>query len=424
MHKVWIFILLLLPQNVIASEIHLSKERMSALDSVRAASKRVAAFNVGPRRAIRLIYFTPRDQQFRADRARAMQRIVVRCQTFYANQLAMRDHADMGFQLEKDGDGNPTVHHVTGDYPTEDYRTNTLQTMWPQLSRGFNFGSPNVYFIVIENGSDRLSDHGLDVGGVGGAWSKSRGFFLLPSVFDYVAVVHELGHAFSLLHNFRNDAFVMSYGLDADSLSVCNADYLSRSPFFNPDIFVGGHRTEGPSVRWLSRRSYNPYAKTIRVRIRLVSMEKIHQAIFLVKTTDKNSVAYGDYESVADITIPDTLRQIVDFPPAEVTISWNHPGVVPSSHGVNLFALDRHALAVRAVDIEGNYKDDGITLYAERPSPDFNGDGKVDFVDFMLFADAWKCIVGEAGCEARFDLDGDGEVGFGDFMIFSAAFNS
>ena len=49
---------------------------------------------------------------------------------------------------------------------------------------------------------------------------------------------------------------------------------------------------------------------------------------------------------------------------------------------------------------------------------DFNGDGRTDFVDFFLFADAY------GGTDSRFDLDGNGTVDFADFFKFVDAFGS
>jgi len=47
---------------------------------------------------------------------------------------------------------------------------------------------------------------------------------------------------------------------------------------------------------------------------------------------------------------------------------------------------------------------------------DFDDDGAVDFVDFLLFASAF------GSADARFDLDDDGQVGFSDFLRFVQAF--
>ena len=49
---------------------------------------------------------------------------------------------------------------------------------------------------------------------------------------------------------------------------------------------------------------------------------------------------------------------------------------------------------------------------------DFNGDGKTDFVDFFLFADAY------GSTNATFDLDDNGTVDFADFFKFVDAFGS
>lgn len=50
---------------------------------------------------------------------------------------------------------------------------------------------------------------------------------------------------------------------------------------------------------------------------------------------------------------------------------------------------------------------------------DFNGDHRVDFSDFLLFARGYGKSKGEVGYEARFDLNGDGTVGFQDFVLFA-----
>ena len=58
------------------------------------------------------------------------------------------------------------------------------------------------------------------------------------------------------------------------------------------------------------------------------------------------------------------------------------------------------------------------TTGATTAATDFNGDGRTDFVDFFLFADAY------GGTDSRFDLDGNGTVDFADFFKFVDAFGS
>ncbi len=58
-------------------------------------------------------------------------------------------------------------------------------------------------------------------------------------------------------------------------------------------------------------------------------------------------------------------------------------------------------------------------------SADFDGNGKIGFEDFILFAEAYGKVVGEyATVFAPFDLDLDGQVGFGDFLIFVRVFGT
>ena len=59
---------------------------------------------------------------------------------------------------------------------------------------------------------------------------------------------------------------------------------------------------------------------------------------------------------------------------------------------------------------------------ASAPTPDFNGDGFVNIVDFVLFANQFGLSRGDVGYDARYDLDGDGNIGIGDFVLFAAAF--
>ncbi len=53
---------------------------------------------------------------------------------------------------------------------------------------------------------------------------------------------------------------------------------------------------------------------------------------------------------------------------------------------------------------------------------DFNGDGVVNFIDFLAFASHFGTRQGDGKYEAKYDLDSDGAIGFGDFLIFSSNF--
>ena len=63
-----------------------------------------------------------------------------------------------------------------------------------------------------------------------------------------------------------------------------------------------------------------------------------------------------------------------------------------------------------------------VDLQLQALTPDFDGDGRVGFSDFLLFGSQFGARQGDGRYEARFDLDSDGAIGFGDFLIFGSDF--
>jgi hypothetical protein len=53
---------------------------------------------------------------------------------------------------------------------------------------------------------------------------------------------------------------------------------------------------------------------------------------------------------------------------------------------------------------------------------DFDGNGRVDFDDFFLFAAAFGARRGQAGYGSKYDLDSNGIIDFDDFFAFAADF--
>ena len=76
-------------------------------------------------------------------------------------------------------------------------------------------------------------------------------------------------------------------------------------------------------------------------------------------------------------------------------------------------------------DAEGDFRAQLIPLPRSgsiAPSPDFDGNGRVGFSDFVLFARAYGTRSGQANFDSKFDLDGDSRVGFSDFVLFANAY--
>ena len=65
-----------------------------------------------------------------------------------------------------------------------------------------------------------------------------------------------------------------------------------------------------------------------------------------------------------------------------------------------------------------------FTLEVSLPSPDLDGDGVVNFADFLTFASKFGSRLGQERYDPRCDLNGDGQIDFDDFLIFAADFGS
>ena len=78
----------------------------------------------------------------------------------------------------------------------------------------------------------------------------------------------------------------------------------------------------------------------------------------------------------------------------------------------------------------GSVSNDLHTLYigfwnpsqTQRILADFNGDGAVNFSDFIIFASGFGRRQPDLEYNALLDLNGDGEIGFSDFLLFASAF--
>ena len=130
--------------------------------------------------------------------------------------------------------------------------------------------------------------------------------------------------------------------------------------------------------------------------------------------TVRNNVKVSGIEGVTFRSTSDVER----LSDTEVTIELAFNGNIDTDTTLT-FTVGASAIAGYA----------GSALTAEIPvsadeeaTPDFNGDGKVGFSDFILFAAVFGSSRGDAGYEARYDLDGDSAIGFGDFLIFAGSF--
>ena len=322
----------------------------------RPAGKRLAALDAGEPRTVRMIYFLPNDRPYSAAVFGSVKTKMRQMHTFFANQMSAHGYGSEGFRSEKDAAGQPQVHRVNGQHPLSHYLENdTAGAILEEIDSTFDIES-NIYFIVIDtNGSGiRSGDRLLD--GVGSASTKKGGFALVPSKnslgreSNLGTDAHELGHAFGLHHDFRNDSYLMSYGFvpdrlfDSDQLlSACNADFLAVHAYFNRQI-----PTDTGTLHTIEELTSSPIhtadRTSVPVRIKVRDPDGLSQLMLLAQTK-RPHFAEG-FQEVKDCRGFDGQT--------DHTFEFDYDGVVPSLPESDFYSFREQSLIVQALDALGN----------------------------------------------------------------------
>ena len=308
----------------------------------RYARSFAANLDVGEPRTVRMIYFLPNDRPYRAAVVQKMKDEILKVQTFYAEQIEAHGYGKVAFRVETDPQGEPIVHRMDGGHPDTHYLDNTLSTVPDEVDETFDLNA-NVYLIFIDNSTNLIGRGGVAaVGGVGFRWGKNGGYVLVSGELSFGFVAHELGHAFGLLHDFRDDAYIMSYGKRPDRLSSCAAQFLSVHPYFN--LNTPTEEGEPPTIELISPRTYPAGSQSVPVRLKVNDSEGLHQLLLFVTAIEPHFTA-GFTEVRACRGLTGDRDAIVEF---------DYDGVIPSDGFTNLSHPAIHPISIHAVDTEGD----------------------------------------------------------------------
>ena len=239
-----------------------------------------------PEETVRLVYFVPKGSKPQTDIKSKLNARIKDAQQFFASEMDRHGFGRKTFQIETDATGNVIVHRVNGRFADNYYQHQTTEKTLPEVFEIFKQPN-NIYFIAIEIGTTFLDSSGQDHAeacGRGGLSDGQRGFTIIPAsgecvtgVFGSEITAHELGHAFGLYHDFRSDAYLMSYGFNRNQLSGAAADWLDVHPYFN----TSGNWTnqQDASIQLQSIEIARPDA--LRFQFTVTDVDSAHQIQFL-----------------------------------------------------------------------------------------------------------------------------------------------
>ena len=169
------------------------------------------------------------------------------------------------------------MHHVNGRFNDAYYRQQTIDKVWKELSNVFDTPQ-RIYFVAIDISTERLDGR---CGGAKGYYEQRGKGFLMPisgHCFNLPLAAHELGHAFGLEHDFRDNTYIMSYGSNPNSLSKCAAEWLAAHGFFNS---VSAQVNRDVKIQMLAPTAAPPNG--IRLRFEVNAVDRLHQAMLYLK---------------------------------------------------------------------------------------------------------------------------------------------
>ena len=245
----------------------------------------VTHLNFGEPRTVRLIYFLPSDRSPQQNIDTKLDTLIRDVQQFYTDEMERHGFEGKTFTFENDATGKAVVHRVDGQFTDSYYRQNSFHKVWDEIREQFYTPQNNIYFTAIDIGNERVGRSYNEVCSVGDSHGASTGHVLIPAsgdCFNLKTAAHELGHAFGLEHDFRSDAYIMSFGRDPNKLSECAAEWLEAHRYFNMGQSPT-HFDNPTTIQMLTPFASPPYA--IGLRFEVTDSDGVHQAQLLTPAT-------------------------------------------------------------------------------------------------------------------------------------------
>ena len=351
-----------------------------------------------------VIYFRPSDRTAPSNIDSKIDTLVKAAQTAYGDEMVADGYTRKTFEFEENGDGTVKVNHVTGDHDDAHYLTADGWDIWAEITTAGYDQSENIYIAFLDFSSNTV-DGGwcgtggdyLD-GGLGGVVNMAIASDCFDGDHGTAILVHELGHAFGLRHDYRNHPDYNIDLTDNDPMvtSDCATKWLDAHPYFND------YSTTPSGSTTITMSTPSISGSNVTVTFTITDDDSLHQAHFFETITE----SYGfDDLSLLDCDTLSGTSDTATFTTSELTSATDSVSIrVMDALGRTTekkFTVDLSALPDTVVDNSNNGGDgsvnttplslQGIADNFGQLGPntaDINGDGVVNIQDLVLAAGA------------------------------------
>jgi len=171
----------------------------------------------------------------------------------------------------------------------------------------------------------------------------------------------------------------------------------------------GPRTSEEITVMW-GAIELNPHFQADKTEV------EVGETVTFTNLTTMGTLPYriAGWDFDADDTIDLTYSLALgDVPMADAAWAYDTPGVKT----VRLWMTDT-AWETRYEETPDYITVSGVALI----KGDFDGDGDIEFDDFVAFAAAYSSVLGDANYDVIGDFDSDGDIEFDDFVAFAAVY--
>ncbi len=324
------------------------------------AAKRPSDLNVGESRTVRLVYFLPNDRPFRQEMVDSIKVGIRRVQNVYAEQMQAHGYGNMTFRIETDAQGEPLVHRVDGRHSDRYYIANKYDAV-EEAGQTMHLND-DIYLNVVDL-SEYSNGFASRRGKVGSAQVSTGHIEHRASLSRFFSTTaHELGHAFGLRHDFRDDRYIMGYTKNQRAiLSACAVEFLAVHPYFNPSIPV--EEGSPPTIKILSPLTYSQGTESVTILVEVGDSDGLHQ-VQLTGRDEFGTVLMAcrgleGRKAVMEFEYDGILRYNGDFA---------YEGIL-KYHGDFLVLSDlvSHPVGIGVVDAEGNLSRKDFALAENSP---------------------------------------------------------